>query len=373
MKNLKNLVIKNLRYLLLALFLGYITVEAYLHQVLGGKEAASIHALCPYGGLESLYSIIFSGTFVSKIFSGTMVLLVGTIIIGLIFRRSFCGVICPFGALQEFFGILGKKIFKKRFIISSKVDKPLRYLKYVVLIVTLYFAWKTSGLWVNSYDPWAAYGHLSSGFKELSSEYLIALILLVIVIIGSLLYDKFFCKYMCPMGAFYGLLSKVSPSKIVRNEKTCVSCGLCSKGCPMNIKVSELKEIKSSECISCQTCINACPKKDTLQYKVANKTVKPIFVIVSVVVLFLLIIGSAKIFGLYRVTPKPVSSETTIEAEDLKGYMTIEEVSNALNISLDEVYQKLDLPESISKDTRLKDISNTVPDFETEDAKEKLK
>ena len=175
------------------------------------------------------------------------------------------------------------------------------------------------------------------------------------------------------MGAFYGLLSKVSPSKIVRNENTCVSCGLCSKGCPMNIKVCELKEIKSSECISCQKCINACPQKDTLQYKVANKTVKPIFVIVSVVVLFLLIIGSAKIFGLYRVTPKPVSSETTIKAEDLKGYMTIEEVSNALNISLDEVYQKLDLPESISKDTRLKDISNTVPDFETEDAKEKLK
>lgn len=373
MKNLKNVIIKNLRYFLLALFLIFITIEAYLHQTLGGREAASIHALCPYGGLESLYSLMFGGTLINKIFSGTIVLLVVTLILSLIFRRSFCGIICPFGALQEFFGILGKKIFKKRFIIPSKIDKPLRLLKYLVLIVTLYFAWKTSGLWVDSYDPWAAYGHLSTGIPSLIDEYLIGSLLLVFVLIGSLLYDRFFCKYICPMGAFYGLISKLSPSKIIRNENTCVNCGLCNRSCPMNIKVSEIKEITSSECISCQKCINSCPKKDTLQYKIANKKVKPIFVISSAVLIFLLLIGSAKVLGLYRITPEPITSESNLTADDLKGYMTLEEVSNGLKISLDEVYQKLNLPKSISKDTKLKDISKTIPDFETEDAKEALK
>ena len=101
-----NKFIINLRYVLLSIFLIIITVEAYLHQILGGDKAASIHALCPYGAMESMYSIIFSETFIQKIFSGTLIIFVIIIIIALIFRRSFCGLICPFGALQELFGII---------------------------------------------------------------------------------------------------------------------------------------------------------------------------------------------------------------------------------------------------------------------------
>lgn len=126
MKN--NKLLKTIRYILLAVFLIFITIEAYLHQLLGGGKAPSIHALCPYGALESLYSLIFGGSFIQKIFSGTLILLILTMLIALIFRRSFCGLICPFGALQEFFGIIGKKLFKKRFIVPQNIDKPLRYL-----------------------------------------------------------------------------------------------------------------------------------------------------------------------------------------------------------------------------------------------------
>lgn len=63
----------------------------------------SIHALCPYGGLESFYGAFTSGTFIQKIFSGTLVLFVISIILAIIFRRGFRGLICPFGAIQEFF------------------------------------------------------------------------------------------------------------------------------------------------------------------------------------------------------------------------------------------------------------------------------
>lgn len=150
------------------------------------------------------------------------------------------------------------------------MDKPLRYLKYVILILTLYFAWKTSGLWMNPYDPWVAYGHISEGIASLTEEYLIALIILIVTIIGSLLYDRFFCKYLCPMGAFYGIISKLSPSKIIRNEDDCINCGLCSKNCPVNIKVSELKEVKSAECINCQSCMLSCPKR--MLYNLRLKT-----------------------------------------------------------------------------------------------------
>ncbi|ADL50033.1 4Fe-4S binding protein [Clostridium cellulovorans] len=371
MKN--NKILKNLRYVLLGIFLIHITVETYLHQVLGGGEAPSIHALCPYGALESLYQVMFSGTFVEKIFSGTLIILVISVAIALIFRRSFCGLICPFGALQEFFGIIGKKIFKKRFVVPEKIDKPMRYLKYVVLAVTLYFAWKTAGLWVNPYDPWAAYGHISEGISALFEEYLIGFIILIAILIGSLLYDRFFCKYLCPMGSFYGLISKLSLGKIVRNENSCVNCNLCSKSCPMNIKVSKAKEIKSAECISCQSCVLSCPKKGTLEYKVKNKSVKPAIVILLVLLIFFGAIGATKVIGMYQVTPSKITSETKLTPEEIKGYMTLEEIATGLKLDLNQVYEKLDLPNSVPKDTKLKEIKDIIPDFEVEEAKEKLK
>lgn len=116
---MKNKLVKSIRYIILAAILIFVTIESYLHTTIGGKDNASIHALCPYGALESLYNLIFSGSFIQKIFSGTFVLLGLILLIALIFRRSFCGLICPFGTIQELFSKLGKKLFKKRYELSK--------------------------------------------------------------------------------------------------------------------------------------------------------------------------------------------------------------------------------------------------------------
>jgi polyferredoxin len=363
---------KYLRWVLLASFLVLITIEAYLHQIKGGGEAPSIHALCPYGGLESLYTVIFSGTFVQKIFLGTMTLLTMTLLLSILFRRSFCGFICPFGALQEFFGLIGKKLLRKRFILPEKIDKPLRYIKYVVLVITIAFAWKTAGLWMDPYDPWAAYGHMSAGLESLTSEYLVALILLIIVIIGSMLYDRFFCKYLCPMGAVYGMLSKLSPSKIVRNKDICVNCKLCSKNCPVNINVAECDKVTSAECIGCQTCVLSCPKKDALEYKTVGKTIKPLTVILLTIFIFCGGLLISKSIGLFDVLPKAITAESKISVEEIKGYMTIKDVSIGTGIEIKELYKKLGIPDSVPESTKLKEVQNFVPGFEVETAKEKL-
>lgn len=359
--------------MLLAFFLVLITIQAYMHQVNGGGISPSIHALCPYGGLESLYSVIFSGTFIQKIFIGTMTLLLITLLLSIFFRRSFCGLICPFGALQEFFGLLGKKLFKRRFIIPPVIDKPLRYLKYIILLITIIFAWKTAGLWMDPYDPWAAYGHLTGEFSSLTSEYIIALIILIIVAIGSILYDRFFCKYLCPMGAVYGIISKLSPSNIIRNNDKCISCGLCSKNCPVNIDVAHLSEITSAECLSCQSCVLSCPQKDALEYKTLGKSIKPFATIIIVVVIFFGGLFISKSVGLFGVLPEPVKAGTTLNTEEIKGYMTLKNVSTGTGIELKNLYQTLGIPDSVSADTKLKDIKNFVNGFEVEAAKEKLK
>jgi len=364
---------KYLRWILLGFFLVMVTREAYLHQVLGGGEAPSIHALCPYGALEASYTLIFSGTFIQKIFTGTMILLGVTLMLALLFRRSFCGLICPFGALQEFFGIIGKKIFGKRFIMPSKIDKPLRYLKYAGLAVTLIFAWKTAGLWVDPYDPWAAYGHITSGFTSLMTEYPVGTITLVLVLIGSMLYDRFFCKYLCPMGAVYGIISKISPSKIVRNKGVCVDCGLCSRSCPMNIKVAESDKVTSAECISCQNCVISCPANGALEYKIGKKPLKTLTVIILVAGLFFSVIFISKSTGIFTVLPAKITEDTKLNIDDIKGYMTIKDVSIGTKIELKEVYEKMGIPESVPEGTKLKDVSNFVEDFEVETAREKLK
>lgn len=239
---------------------------------------------------------------------------------------------------------------EKELLFLKKIDKPLRYSKYIVLIVTIYYAWRTAGLWVNHYDPWAAYGHITEGYSTLIEDYLIGSIILIIVLVGSLMYDRFFCKYLCPMGAVYGLISKISFTKIVRNSDKCVNCGLCSKNCPVNIKVSQLDEVKTTECISCNSCVLSCTKKDVLEIKTFRRSIKPLTIIILVIALFVGTIFVSKISGIFEVTQPKITSETILTVEDLKGYMTIEEVSNGLKMNLDEVYEKLEIPRSVPKE-----------------------
>lgn len=111
MKN--NKLIKSLRYILLAVFLILITTEAYLHQILGGGKAPSIHALCPYGALESLYTLIFSGTFIQKIFSGTLVLLIITLFIALIFGEASADLSVLSVPFRSFLELQAKRYLKE--------------------------------------------------------------------------------------------------------------------------------------------------------------------------------------------------------------------------------------------------------------------
>jgi len=153
---------KWIRFSVLMGLLIWITYESYMHQVLGGAKASSVHALCPYGALESLYALIFTGGFIKKIYSGTVVLLILTMGIAIIFRKSFCGLLCPFGALQELFGTIRQNIFKKRFVVPEKIDKPLRYLKYIILLLTIGTAWYYGTLWMAPFDPYSAYSHITN-------------------------------------------------------------------------------------------------------------------------------------------------------------------------------------------------------------------
>lgn len=351
-----------------------------MHQVKGGgsEGAPSIHALCPYGGLESLFTIFTEGTFINKIYGGTLVLFFVSLITAIVFKRGFCGWICPLGGLQEFLGRLGEKVMGSQLIMPVKIDNVLRYLKYPVLALTALMAWVTASMWIAPYDPWAAYGHLGEGFSALWKEFPIGFIILIITFIGSFFYNRFFCKYLCPMGGFLGLVGKISPFRIKRDADLCIDCNLCTKVCSVNIDVAKVETVDSAECINCQECTSVCPQEGALVntytfLKTKKKTIKPLYIGLAILLLYFGGIGVAKLAGSYALLPEPIAEgEIVTDVEMLKGYMTLSDISIAMNIPLDDLYRRMEIPESFSADTPMKELGDHIPGFDFHKAKENL-
>ena len=386
---MKNKPIRVIRLILLAFFLLAITVATYLHQTY--KSIPSIHGLCPFGGLESLYTFFTTGSFISKIFAGTMVLFFVTLLLAILFRRSFCGLICPFGAMQEFLGMPLRKLMGKQIKMPAVIDRPLRWLKYIILAVTVIFAFVTAGLWMENYDPWVAYAHLNTGLANVWGLYPIGLILLVVTVVGSIVYDRFLCKYLCPMGAFYGIVGKISPHKVTRNTDSCTNCGICSKKCPMNIDVATETAVTNAECIGCQKCVTSCPSKGALSLKTAKHTVKPAVAIILVLALYFIPLAVSQSVGAFvgggggmhmgNGQGGGMNSENGQQAGgtepqagglDFSGIMgrtTIQDAANIWGLDIKEAYQKLGIPETVPANTMMKDIKNYVPTFDFEKLK----
>ena len=352
---------KYIRWCILGVILGATMIIHYLH-IHAGTMYPSVHAVCPLGGLENLWAWIGGKANLQKLFSGTMTLFFFTVIFSLIFGRAFCGYICPFGALQELFG----KFSKKKLIVPKKADKPLRFLKYIVLAFVTVMAWITATIWISPYDPYTAFAHIWTG-AELFGEMGIGFAILVVVLIASIFIDRFFCKYLCPAGAMYGVVSKISPTKIKR--KDCSSCGLCSKACPMNIDVCTVNTVQSSECIACGQCVATCPSKGKdLNLTVFGKVIKPIVFTLAIAVIFF---GSLFAFdraGMYQVTVPTletvVESGNHIKIIDLRGSMSIEMGALYVGMDLSEFYQLMEIPETVPKNTRLKEVVHYVPGYD---------
>ena len=188
----------------------------------------------------------------------------------LLFGPVFCGWICPFGTVEEFVGKIGRKIFKKRYnnFIPFKLDKLLKYLRYVVLLLVVILTATSGKLLFSNVDPYFAL------FNIWSSEVTrLSLLILGLILIGSLFVERPWCKYLCPFGALLGIFNFFRIVKLKRNEKTCINCKVCDQVCPMNIDISTSKVITDHACISCLLCTDemACPASNSLNFSVLER------------------------------------------------------------------------------------------------------
>lgn len=188
---------------------------------------------------------------------------------GVLLGRFVCGFLCPFGFLQD----LLHKIKSPKTKVPKKIDKPLRYLKYAMLLIPVIllpiFLTNQYGMAQPYFCQWICpAGTLEGGIPLLiKNEPLRETIgflfnwkmgILVLIIVASIFIYRPFCKYICPLGAFYSLFNKFSFYQMNVDKLKCNGCKTCEKQCRMNVKIT--KDINSMECIRCGECKKACPK-----------------------------------------------------------------------------------------------------------------
>ena len=246
-------------------FVAALAVVKYLKEtgVVIPLPEISLHAVCPFGGVVTVYEFLSSGSLVPKLHTAALVLMSLGLVVAFFFGPIFCGYFCPLGTMQEWIGKLGKKIFKKKYgkLIPPAADKVMRYLRYVVLIAVVYQTAAAAKLVFVEVDPYYA---LFNFFTREVAWTAIAVLLGTMVL--SLFVERPWCKYLCPYGALLGLFNLIRVFPVRRREETCINCKKCDAACPMQIKVSTGKAVRDHQCISCHECLSgaACPVKDTV-------------------------------------------------------------------------------------------------------------
>lgn len=248
---------------------------------------------CPIGSLQA---VLGSRAFTLSTYVFGMVLFFGAVM-----GRMVCGFLCPFGLVQE---LLYKIPFVKK-VRTFKGDKQLRYLKYVLLAVLVILLPMMVGMKGDAPPYFCKYvcpaGSLEAGIphvlydrlgpKNVAAEnpastglaplpglniaaitqnvlpeanrlrvgflYWWKIGILAIVVLLSIILYRPFCKYLCPLGAFYGLLNPIALYRLRFNESACIKCGACKRACGMCLDPT--KQVNHAECVRCGDCVNVCP------------------------------------------------------------------------------------------------------------------
>lgn len=213
---------------------------------------------CPLGSLEGSFSADRS----------TLFYMIGILALyALMFGRMICGWLCPFGLIQELIHKIPSPKAKK-----SPLTRLLSWTKYVILVLFVFIVPITYAFRDKPVPAFCKYicpaGTLEGGlgllsnavnesyFSMLGPLFTWKFLLMVSILVGCVFVFRLFCRFICPLGALYGLFNKISVFGVKVNEEKCVDCGKCVSQCHMDIR-----HVGDMECISCGECIDVCPTK----------------------------------------------------------------------------------------------------------------
>lgn len=211
-----------------------------------------------------------------------IVLIVLTLLIG----RIYCSVICPLGIFQDVVSRIAKwrKKKKKRYAYTS----PRNILRFSILAVTGITAILGFNLILNLLDPYSIFGRIAanvfrpvyiggnnliaaieSSFNTYSFYHVtigtfsafafsLSVLMLLVVVYMAYKHGRLYCNTICPVGAFLGLLSKLSLFKMVINTEKCTKCRKCEISCKSSCINSKAYSVDFSRCVGCLNCTTGC-------------------------------------------------------------------------------------------------------------------
>ena len=350
-----------LRMLIQGGFLAFMTWTGYRHQVLGGGPAGvpPVDALCPFGGMESLYAFLSSGTWLRRVAPSALILLVIVAVVTLLLGRVFCGWICPLGTIGEWTAKISRRMGIRPRELPEPLDRPLRFLKYAVLAVIIVFTWKLGTLAWRAYDPWVAWMHLSAGIEEMAEAPWSFAVLFGAVIGASLFIERFWCRYLCPLGALLAPLQKLSLFKVRRSEEHCIHCHLCGKSCPVRLDPESTDVTSSAECLACGRCVEACPREKALFFGTRSRVLSATAIGLLGVGLYLGGYGLARAANLWSTyAPPPAATLAEDPASAIFGWMSVNKVSETVGLPVEKVLEITGLPADTPRDKPIKEITD---------------
>lgn len=236
-------------------------------------SGGSFDAFCPFGAIESLWRYVTTRQTLLTTNLLNYAILSGVLAVSLVAGRAFCGWMCPLGAVQEGLAKLARRMGGEKHPIRGKrskvryptrlpvwADRSLRYAKYFILALVI-FASVTA-----AYPPLQQFCPARAVFSfKLTSGLLWSV--LITFVFTSLLIERVWCKYLCPLGATLAIFNKLSPIRLRADFDSCNHCGRCDIECSMGI--ADIPDhLSDPECIRCLECIETCSHEDALTLRV---------------------------------------------------------------------------------------------------------
>ena len=264
-------------------------------------DAVDPERLCPFGGLQALATFFQRGSLPCSMSSLQIMMGIALAVAVILFSKLFCAFLCPVGTVEDLLIRLRKALKIKTLRVGNILDKVLRFVKYALLFWIVYMTVTSSELFCKNLDPYYA---VATGFKGEITLWM-SLVAVGIVILLGLFIDRFWCKYVCPLGAIsntfkfwvwlvglallWWVLSllgvhfswvwllgtfclagyvleiingnpKLQVLRIIKDEEACTHCGLCTKACPYGIDASHaVGAVRHVDCTLCGECTAACP------------------------------------------------------------------------------------------------------------------
>ena len=275
-------------FLLLTLITGirfYHFVQALQQGIDTAIRPAVFEVFLPISGLFGTAAWLKGGG-INPVHPAAVIIFVTIIAVSLLLRRGFCSWICPIGTVSEWLWKLGFNKLHRNWLAPRRLDLGLRTLKYLLLGYFLFAATTWSlpmlqGFLGSSY-------HAISDVKLLQlfrSPSAITLAVMGLLVALSIPLRNPFCRFLCPYGALLGLVALVSPLAVQRDQKKCVSCGVCSQVCPSRIDVMHASRVNNPECLGCWRCISHCRVNTALSMRAFGRFAVPGIIFALLIIL----------------------------------------------------------------------------------------